>query len=73
MKARACKAIALSYKVGFYDALQFLGHITTDNDYSCYVKAVELLNQSYGAHITPLVINSLVRGRYTHIAGKINF
>ena len=29
-----------SYLVGFYDVLQFKGH---DTDYSCHIKAVELV------------------------------
>ena len=36
-----------------------------DNDYSCHITAIELFNQSYEVHITPLVINSLGRG-HTH-------
>ena len=35
---------------------------TNNTDYSCYMKAVELVNQSYVVHIMPLVINSLGSG-----------
>ena len=42
---------------------------TNDTNYSCHIKAVELLNQSYRVHImpkiTPPIINSL-RGGHTH-------
>ena len=36
-----------------------------NNDYSCHITAVELVNQSYEVDIMPLVINNLGRG-HTH-------
>ena len=39
---------------------------TNDFDYSCHIKVYNLFNQSYGAHITPLVNNSLGDG-HTYI------
>ena len=44
---------------------------SADNDYRCHIKAYNLFNQSYGVHITPLVIDSLGGGHtntdtYTH-------
>ena len=41
-----------------------------NNNYSCHITAVELVNQSYGVHITPLAINSLGRG-HTHTQKSI--
>ena len=38
---------------------------TNGIDYSCYIKALEFYNQSYGIHIKPVVINSL-GGGHTH-------
>ena len=38
---------------------------TNDTDYSCYIKAVELVWPTIWVYITPLVINSL-RGGHTH-------
>ena len=45
---------------------------TNDTDYRCYIKAVELVNQSYGVYIAALVFNSLEGGdihthTHTHI------
>ena len=37
-----------------------------NTDYSYHIKAVEFFIQSYGVHITPLIINSL-RGKHTHV------
>ena len=42
---------------------------THDTDYGCHINTVELVNQSYGVHITPHVINSLGGGHtqtHTH-------
>ena len=36
-----------------------------DNDYSCHITAVDLFNQLYEVHITPLIISSL-GGRDTY-------
>ena len=36
------------------------------NNYSCHITAVELVYQSYGVHVTPLVINSLGVDTHTH-------
>ena len=51
--------------------LVFMMHITAeamptnDTDYRCYIKAIDLINQSYGVYIAALVINSL-EGGHTH-------
>ena len=40
---------------------------TNNTDYNCYIKAVELVNQSYGVYIAALFINSLEGvGTHTH-------
>ena len=49
-----------------------------DNDYSRHITAVELVNQSYEIHITPLVINILECGNthknmHTDDPYRINF
>ena len=38
---------------------------TNDTDYRCYIKAIDLINQSYGVYIAVLVINNL-KGGDTH-------
>ena len=38
---------------------------TSATDYSCHIKVIEVVNQSYGIHIMPLVINCL--GGDTHV------
>ena len=38
---------------------------TIDTDYRCYIKAIDLINQSYGVYIAVLVINNL-KGGDTH-------
>ena len=38
---------------------------TNDTNYSCHIKAIKLIYQSYGFYITPLVINSF-GGGHTH-------
>ena len=47
----------------------------TNINYSCYIKAVEFVIQSYGVHKTSLVINSLGVDTYTHtdFLDKSNF
>ena len=39
---------------------------TNDADYSCHIIAVEFVNQSYGVHIMPLIIN-ILRGGHMHM------
>ena len=38
---------------------------TSNTDYSYYIKAIKLIDQSYGVYITPLVIHSF-GGRHIH-------
>ena len=53
-------ALANSYGFSVYNTYRFQGHGNyNNNDYSCYIIAVALVYQSYGVHITPMVINNL--------------
>ena len=46
---------------------------TNDTDHNCYIKAVELVNQSYGIYIAALFINSLEGvGTHTHTHTNAN-